>query len=170
MAFPLEMLRTTKNLFKQAYDDYSGRTARDLGIDSPEAIDKIKKIGANRIAGMMVAGTAADAVADITMNLYDITMEQAEAIAELSPRWERTAPKIFTSPINLDSNNHVGVNYYNLGTIDPYQYVKSIFKHLDLSSNNLTGDIDSSVYSNLLFFNELDVVNYNTDSNLFYPS
>ena len=129
MAFPLEMLRTTKNLFKQAYDDYSGRTARDLGIDSPEAIDKIKKIGANRIAGMMVAGTAADAVADITMNLYDITMEQAEAIAELSPRWERTAPKIFTSPINLDSNNHVGVNYYNLGTIDPYQYVKSIFKH-----------------------------------------
>ncbi len=134
VAWPLEILRTSKNGFKRAYEDISGRTVKNIEEKygkklSEEQVSLIRQAGAKRIAGLMVAGTAGDMAMDASMNLYDITVEQAQAIANLSPLWEQKAPKVFTGPINVDTNGHVGIDYYNLGTIDPYQYVKAMFKH-----------------------------------------
>ena len=134
VAWPLEILRTSKNGFKRAYEDISGRTVKNIEEKygkklSEEQVSLIRQAGAKRIAGLMVAGTAGDMAMDASMNLYDITAEQAQAIANLSPLWEQKAPKVFTGPINVDTNGHVGIDYYNLGTLDPYQYVKAMFKH-----------------------------------------
>ena len=45
LAFPVEMLRTSKNIFKQAYEDYSGRTATRFGIADPVKKEKLKQLG-----------------------------------------------------------------------------------------------------------------------------
>tara|TARA_R110002020_G_scaffold5048_2_gene21490 strand:+ start:567 stop:4532 length:3966 start_codon:yes stop_codon:yes gene_type:complete len=134
VAWPLEVLRTSKNGFKRAYEDISGRTVKNIEEKygkklSEEQISLLRKAGSKRLVGLMLAGTAGDMAMDASMNLYDITAEQAQAMANLSPPWEQKAPKVFTGPINVDTNGHVGIDYYNLGTLDPYQYVKAMFKH-----------------------------------------
>jgi len=134
VAWPLEILRTSKNGFKRAYEDVSGKTVKNIEEKygkklSEEQVSLVRQAGAKRIAGLMVAGTAGEMAMDASMNLYDITAEMAQAIANLSPPWEQKAPKVFTGPINVDTNGHVGIDYYNLGTLDPYQYVKAMFKH-----------------------------------------
>lgn len=156
VAWPLEILRTSKNGFKRAYEDISGKTAKNIeeryGTKlSDEQISLLRKAGSKRLAGLMVAGTAGDMAMDVSMNLYDITVEQAQAIANLSPLWEQKAPKFFTSDINLDNNGHVGIDYYNLGTLDPYQYVKAMFKHgYALTNGAFDKDVTESDYIKML--------------------
>ena len=156
VAWPLEILRTSKNGFKRAYEDISGRTVKNIEERygkklSEEQVSLLRKAGAKRIAGLMVAGTAGDMAMDASMNLYDITAEMAQAIANLSPTWEQKAPKFFTSSVDVDTNGHVGVDYYNLGTNDPYQYVKAMFKHgYAISNGAFDKDLTEADYIKIL--------------------
>ncbi len=148
LAFPLEMTRVSKNLFKTAYDDYSGRTALKLGLDpirDADKIAKLKMIGAKRFAGITAAATAGDAIHNASAHLFGITEKDKEAINNIVPRWEMNNNRMFISPIDRDTNGHLGVDYVNLGLIDPFQYPKSIFKFgYALTNGAFDKDISSS--------------------------
>ena len=58
MAFPIEMLRTSKNVLKQGYEDYTGKTAIKLGITDPKKIEKLKILGAKRLGSSIAPNTA----------------------------------------------------------------------------------------------------------------
>ena len=130
IAFPAEMMRISWNLGKRTIDDLNGKTAQDLQnvIGKPlskEARKKIKNMGYKRLAGVTVAGTAGEQAMNYTANRLGITSEDKKAIDNLVPDYEKSSPKIFLSNINKDKNGHVGINYINLGPIDPFNYLKA---------------------------------------------
>jgi hypothetical protein len=56
------MARNAKNLAKYAWQDISGKTAKDMGVQDPKSyIRIIRKIGLKRLAGMTAAALAGDA-------------------------------------------------------------------------------------------------------------
>lgn len=113
LAFPAEMTRITKNLFKY--------TMQDLKSGDAELV----KQGAKRTAGMVAAGYAPYFISEKTRLINGITEDQAEALENIGKDWEYNQNKIYLSPIKKDKNNHYGVEYLNLGPIDPFAYLKS---------------------------------------------
>ena len=116
MSFPAEILRNSTNLFKY--------TLEDLASKNPV----LRKAGAKRLAGMAAIGSAGDAAMHYSANIFSITDEDQKAINQIVPQWERDTGKIFTSGVKRDKRNNVIVDYYNLGPLDPYEYVKTAFR------------------------------------------
>ena len=128
-AWPAEVTRVSKNILKYAYNDASGRTLKQLqkqGFDiSPEAAEAIRGQGYRRSAGLITASMAGDALQNYTMNMFGLGQEDVYNINRLSPSWSQDTAKVFLSPINEDKNKHIGVNFINLGPIDPFSYLKA---------------------------------------------
>ena len=125
MAFPAEMVRITKNLTRDTYDDIVGNTAARLGIKNKEAQKKLKGMGYRRLAGMTAAATAGTEASNFSANLLGITGEDQDAIERLQPVWEQGTDKIYLSGVNKDKNNHFGIDYINMGPIDPFSFFKA---------------------------------------------
>ena len=125
IAFPAEMVRVSYNLGKQTLDDISGKTAQQLGVRGSKARKELKNMGYRRLAGMTVAGTAGEQAMMYSANRLGITPEQRKAVETLSPPYAMGSPKIFLSQVDIDKNNHVGIDYINLGPIDPFNYLKA---------------------------------------------
>ena len=130
IAFPAEMMRISWNLGKRTIDDLTGKTVDELENLTGkkltrDAKNKIKNMGYKRLAGFTVAGTAGEQVQNYTANRLNISSDEVKAIENLSPEYEQGAAKIFLSGVNKDKNGHVGVNYINLGPIDPFNYLKA---------------------------------------------
>ena len=87
-------------------------------------------MGYRRLAGMTVAGTAGEQAMMYSANRLGITPDQRQAIETLGPSYAMGSPKIFLSNVQKDKNNHYGVNYINLGPIDPFSYFKAPVKLL----------------------------------------
>ena len=112
LSFPAEMVRTSKNLAKYTIKDImSGNST-------------LRNAGLKRLAGMSTVGLGADIAVNQSMNVFGISEDQRKAIDESGPDYEKFVPKIFTSPINRDKSDRIGVDYISLGPIDPYEYVK----------------------------------------------
>jgi hypothetical protein len=128
-AWPAEVTRVSKNILKYAYNDASGKTLKQLqkqGFDiSPEAAEAIRSQGYRRTAGLITASMAGDALQNYTMNMFGLGQEDVYNINRLSPSWSQDTAKIFLSPINEDKNKHIGVDFINLGPIDPFSYLKA---------------------------------------------
>jgi len=130
VAFPAEILRTSKNLAKYAWKDVSGRTAKELGITDPKIIKEIKNMGLKRLAGMSAVAVSGDALSNYSKMLFNISDDQEEVMNN-SPAiatWERGMNKIFTGEIKENKNGELEVPYMNLGPIDPYAYLKAPVK------------------------------------------
>ena len=130
IAFPAEMTRISYHLGKSTLDDITGVTARNIEAQvgkklSSKARKELKNIGYRRLAGMTVAGTAGEQAMMYSANRLGITPDQRQAIETLGPSYAMGSPKIFLSNVQKDKNNHYGVNYINLGPIDPFNYVKA---------------------------------------------
>jgi hypothetical protein len=125
MAFPAEMVRVSKNLTRDTIDDITGNTAARLGIKNKEAQKKLKNLGYTRLAGMTAAATAGIEAKNFSANLFGITGEDQAALARLQPSWEQGTDKIYLSGIGEDKNLHQGVDYINMGPIDPFSYFKA---------------------------------------------
>ena len=152
LAFPVEMLRTSKNIIRQAYEDYSGKTASKFGITDPEKIEALKKLGAKRLGGMITTSAVGGTASTATASLFGISDAQQDAINNIVPDYERGTDKIYLSGINRDSNGHMGVDYYNFGLIDPYQYPKAIFKNFyALTEGAFDSDITDTDYEKIAF-------------------
>jgi hypothetical protein len=113
MAFPAEMIRVTKNIGKYALKD----------LNSGDA--ELMKAGAKRLAGMTSVAVAPMMAADYSANYFGITDDQREALNNLDSPWNYNKDRIFLSGIDVDKNNHKGVDQMSFGYIDPFSYVKS---------------------------------------------
>jgi hypothetical protein len=135
VAFPAEMARNSKNLAKYAWQDISGKTARDMGITDPKAIAELRKIGLKRLAGMTTVALAGDEAVERSKAIFGITDEQESALNQVVADWEKGTNKIFLSPIK-NVNGDLKVNYINMGQLDPYSYLKVPVKLLTSSIIN----------------------------------
>lgn len=112
IAFPAEMIRTTKNLVTY--------TLRDLASGNAE----LQKSAAKRLAGMTSAAVGGSALSNYSRQFHGITDDQEDAINVVVPSYEAFQDRVYTSGINKDKMGKVGVNYINLGPLDPYSYLK----------------------------------------------
>ena len=113
MSFPAEMMRTSKNLVKYSLQDMtSGNKV-------------LRNQAYKRLAGMSLVGTGGYGAIDYTANVNDISEDQRQAINRIVPRWERDTAKVFMGPIKKDHRGNVYVDYYNMGPLDPYEYLKT---------------------------------------------
>ena len=128
-AWPAEVTRVSKNLMRYAFDDVTGKTVQRLkanGVEvSKEAAASIRKQGYKRTAGLTAAAMAGDIGQNYSMNIMGLGQEDVYNINRLSPAWSQDTAKIFLSPINEDRNGHVGIDFINLGPIDPFSYLKA---------------------------------------------
>ena len=116
IAFPAEMIRTSKNLVKYTVQDLTSGNA------------ELRKQAAKRLAGMTAVGTGGDALSEHSRQVFNISDDQEEAIDGLVPSYEQFQDRIYLSGINKDKRGNVGVNYINLGPLDPYAYLKTAAK------------------------------------------
>ena len=113
IAFPAEMIRTTKNLVKYTLDDLSSGNS------------ELRKQAAKRLAGMTAIGLGGDALSNQSRQIFGITDDQEESINGIVPSYEQFQNRIYTSGIDKDKRGNVGINYVNLGPLDPYAYLKT---------------------------------------------
>ena len=125
MSFPSEMVRISKNMTRDTWDDIAGNTAARLGIRNKEAQKKLRNMGYRRLAGMTAAATAGTEAMNFSANLLGITGEDQDAIERLQAVWEQGTDKIYLSGLNKDSNKHWGIDYINMGPIDPFSFFKA---------------------------------------------
>lgn len=116
LSFPAEMVRVTKNIAKYSLQD----------IASGDAV--LAAEGAKRLAGMTAVGVAGDALSDFSADMAGITSEQKEALDAVGADFEYGQNKIYLSGIDEDKNGRKGVDYLNLGYIDPFSYLKTMAK------------------------------------------
>lgn len=151
MAFPIEMLRTSKNVLKQGYEDYTGKTAIKLGITDPKKIEKLKMLGAKRLGSSIATNTAGGIAMSASAAIYGISSEEQDAIENKVAHYERGTDKIYLSGINRDNMGHMGVDYVNFGLIDPYQYPKAMFKNFyAVTEGAFDKDLSDKDYNKIL--------------------
>tara|TARA_R100000742_G_C4279238_1_gene103327 strand:+ start:1916 stop:5698 length:3783 start_codon:yes stop_codon:yes gene_type:complete len=133
VAFPAEMVRNTKNLFKYSIRDIGEGTAkevRDLGYTGRIEKEQLKGIGMTRAAGITAAAVAGDGIVETSKAMFGVTDEQEEALNKIVAPWEKGQNKVFTGPVTKNSKGQIEVDYMNLGPIDPYSYFKAPAKML----------------------------------------
>ncbi len=128
ISFPAEMARVSKNLAKYTLQDLSSGDAALFAE------------GAKRAAGLTAAGVMGDSIADMSRYMAGITDEQEDAINNLVPSWEHNQDRIYLTGIEEDERGHAGIDYVNLGPIDPFSYLKQIGK--GMHELIATGDVD----------------------------
>jgi hypothetical protein len=130
LSFPAEMMRTTKNLAKVTLQDaVSGNSV-------------LQKEAAKKLAGMTVIGMAPSMLMNYSQNSHGITNDDEDAINSLAPNFEAFSNRVYLSGVNTDNNGHKGVDYLRLGSLDPYDYLKSMAAatHQIINSVDLEGD------------------------------
>tara|TARA_R110000765_G_scaffold37429_4_gene82909 strand:- start:4866 stop:8624 length:3759 start_codon:yes stop_codon:yes gene_type:complete len=114
LSFPAEMIRTSKNLAKYTLRDaVSGNTV-------------LQKEAAKKLAGMTTVGFIPGMAMEYSKQSHGITNDQEDSINSVAPNYEAFSNRIYMSGINTDKNKHKGVNYLRLGSLDPYDYLKSM--------------------------------------------
>ncbi len=113
MSFPAEMMRTSKNLVKYTLKDMTSGNK------------KLRNQAYKRLAGMSLVGTGGYGAIDYTATVNDISADQKQALNRIVPRWERDTAKVFMGPMKKDYRGNLYVDYYNLGPLDPYEYLKT---------------------------------------------
>ena len=147
ISFPAEMTRISKNLAKY--------TLQDLTSGDPALFAE----GAKRAAGLTAAGIAGDSIADMSMALAGISKEQDEAINNLVPSWEYNQNRIYLSGIDEDKRGHAGVDYVNLGPIDPFSYLKVMGKGMhELIASGDVGEEKSAAELQRLAIGTIDSI------------
>jgi hypothetical protein len=159
-AWPAEVTRVSKNLMKYTWDDWMGNTARDLRARGYNISDKgaatLKSQALARAGWLSAAAMGGDILQQWSMNVMGLGEEDVYDINRLSPAWSQDTAKIFLSPINEDKNKHLGVDFINIGPIDPFSYLKAparmLVSHM-LSDKNLEqsdyNKIGLATYNNL---------------------
>ena len=116
LSFPAEMTRISKNLMKYTIDDI---TSGDATLAAE---------GAKRLAGMTAVTVGIDGLVDLSKNMAGLDDEQENAINNLVAPWEYNQDRIYLSGLNEDERGHKGIDYINLGPIDPFSFIKTAAK------------------------------------------
>ena len=134
-AWPSEVTRVSKNIGRQTYNDVTGGTIKDLqrfARQSGEEITVSKELtaglqgrGMQRLAGLTTAGMLGDVMQNYSMQAYGIMKDELQSIDELVPPYMRGTAKYFLSGITEDKSGHLGIDFINIGPIDPFSYLKA---------------------------------------------
>lgn len=116
LSFPAEMTRISKNLMKYTIDDI---TSGDATLAAE---------GAKRLAGMTAVTAGIDGLVDLSKNMAGLSDEQENAVNNLVAPWEYNQDRIYLSGLNEDERGHKGIDYINLGPIDPFAFIKTAAK------------------------------------------
>ena len=184
VAFPAEVVRNSKNLVKYALNDINiGKGVIDLSQVNPQTLQlpdgtalkgtarklykegyrgringgQLKGIGMTRAAGLTTAYVASDGMVEGSKLMFGVTDEQEQALNKIVPSWERGQSKIFTGPISRNKDGQIEADYFNLGPIDPYAYIKTPVK-LMLSSIANNKDYNEAESDDLFNQALIDVV------------
>ena len=84
--------------------------------------------GAKRLAGMTAVTVGIDGLVDLSKNMAGLSDEQENAINNLVAPWEYNQDRIYLSGLNEDERGHKGIDYINLGPIDPFAFIKTAAK------------------------------------------
>lgn len=106
VSFPAEVVRTSYNTVEQA--------AKEL--KDP----KTRKIGAERLAGILSVATLTGGAAIATANYYGVTDEEDEAIRRYLPPWSKNSILLSQSAVKNGE-----YSYIDLGYSDPHTYIKA---------------------------------------------
>ncbi len=115
--FPVEMVRTTKNILKQS--------ASDIKEGITTGNKALIQIGVRRLAGI----GATTAGIEYAINNQNKTMGVSEAderaINMLSPDWAKNSSKVFNQPFYEDpKTGQIMTRYVDAGMLDSMQYIK----------------------------------------------
>ena len=129
LAFPAEMVRISKNLGKYTLQDIaSGDKA-------------LAEAGFKRLGGLTAAGVAPTMLSDFSASMNGISSTQKEALENIGSDFTYNQDKIYLTPIGEDENGQTSVDFFNLGPIDPFSYLKNIAKGTNaLVLGNITGE------------------------------
>jgi hypothetical protein len=129
ISFPAEMIRTTTNLAKYTVKDLSDSAVTKFYRTDPSGqfvnSSPLFKAAALRLGGMTAIGAGIGSIAEATRNIYGISKEEDEAANFIGAPYNINQERIYLGPINIDKNGHKGVDYINMGPLDPYSYIKS---------------------------------------------
>jgi len=121
VAFPMEMLRTSKNMAK-----YTMQDLKNVAFSGDENVNKqeLLKYAGSRLAGMTAVGTVPTVLNNVTRSAAGISEEQDEAISLLGPSYYRLQDKIYLDGFSVDNNGHVSAPVTYIGAYDPYNMLK----------------------------------------------
>lgn len=123
VAFPAEMIRTSKNLVKYTFKD-----AMEAGFKSSDEnfnASAMRQVAATRLAGMTVAGSFGDVLHNATMSMFGITDEQDKAMTLLGAPYYVNQNKVYLGPVERDEKTgHIVSPTFYLGAYDPYNIIK----------------------------------------------
>lgn len=109
VSFPAEVARVGKNTVELAF--------RDLADPNPA----IKLIGAQRLAGIMVAGGGTAVAAARSRFLNGITDQEDEDVRSLLPPWSQNSQLFYTNKTPDGRYEYIDISYS-----DPFAYLKRI--------------------------------------------
>jgi len=107
ISFPLEVVRTGYNLI--------GTINEELRSENPE----IRKTGAYRLVGSLVATVGFTAAASAIATAMGIDDEEDRAIRQLDAPWDKYSTKLY-----LGRDDKGNVQQVNLSYVDPYNYFR----------------------------------------------
>lgn len=99
--FSFEVLRTSANRARL--------TAQELRSDNPV----LRRMGARKLAGQLVAYSGAYAVAEMTKMMFGVTDEEDEALHKLAPPWQRYTDWIYTGRQKDGVADYLDYGYMN---------------------------------------------------------
>jgi len=157
VAFPAEMIRTSKNLVK-----YTLKDAYDAGFKSSTEnfnAGALRQAAATRLAGMTVAGSFGDVLHNTTASMFGITDEQDKAMTLLGAPYYVNQNKVYLGPIEKDEKTgHIVAPTFYLGAYDPYNIIKVGAKYAH--QRFLDGSPKSDVELDKLFTGTLEQTLY----------
>jgi len=107
VSFPAEIIRTSANMLRLVHED--------LHSTNPQ----MRKLGAKRLAGIVMVSGAFYALAALSRAMLGVDDDEDEAVRELAPPWQRNSMLLYTG---RDEDGHL--HYFDLSFLDPYGYLK----------------------------------------------
>ena len=113
LSFPAEMIRISKNLGKYTLKDAASGNKT------------LQKEAAKKLAGLTTVGLIPSMAMEYSKEAHGITNDQVDAINTLAPHYEAFSNRIYLSGIDKKKNQK-GFDYLRLGSLDPFDYLKSM--------------------------------------------
>jgi hypothetical protein len=124
VSFPAEVIRTYANTWQLAIRETKDPITRKIGIQ--------------RMAGLITATVLTKAVASYSKYLWNVSTEEEKALRRMQPPWSATSDYVY---VGRDKN---GVPIYvDLGYVDPYNYLKNPVNSILFADDPKEGAIDA---------------------------
>ncbi len=137
VSFPWEVFRTLSHSLELTHSE----------LNNPNP--KVKKIGAQRLAGLATAASVVPAVAAASRFLNGIDDETDERIRRFMPPWSKNSNLVY-----LGRNDEGKVQLVDLSYTDPYSYLRTPLKAMMRGENWHSGLVNAFIEASAPFLSE----------------